>query len=507
MDPRKLAEKLSPTERDLLLTLRERDGVEPQHVLGSGDFREEVQVMNAASWLRSKGLVRIRERLVRSYSLRDPAWAEKDLPERKALNVLQGEPKIDVEELRNRCALEKEELPIVLGWLKKKGWAEIQKRKGRTLVSLTQAGKVASELPGPDEMLIRRLAQGELSEDEADPRVLSMLKQRKEIVRERRRVRRTIHLTEEGRRVLEAGLEPTEEVAQLTPEIFQKDGWRGRRFRKYDVRAYAPASYAGKKHPVTWYIEKIRRIFLEMGFAEIEGNYVGPAFWSFDALFQPQDHPARDMLDTFYLKRSLRYELPGKEVLKRVAEMHEHGGDVGSTGWGYKWDLKEARRAVVRPHTTANTIQYLAEHPDPPQKAFIVGKTFRRDAPDATHLPEFHQIEGVVMEEGANLAMLIGTIKEFYRKMGFETVRFRPAYFPYTEPSMEPEALLEGRWIELGGSGIFRPEVTAPFGITTPVLAWGLGLERLVMVLEGITDMRTLIWNDLEWLKASRAVF
>jgi phenylalanyl-tRNA synthetase alpha chain len=505
MDPRKVAEKLSPGERDLLLALKERDRVTPEELIQAGVFSQEVQVMNAASWLRSKGLVRIRERLVRLYSLADETWAERELPERRALRVLMEKPELDVEELRKRGSFRKDEMPIVLGWLKRKGWADISKLEGRTVITLREEGRTALDVLGADELLVQRLAQRELREDEADPKVLSMLRQRKEIVKERRRVQRSIQLTEEGKRVLEAGLEPSEEVAQLTPEMLQTGEWRGRRFRKYDVRAYAPASYAGKKHPLTWYVEKIRRIFLEMGFTEIEGDYVGPAFWSFDALFQPQDHPARDMLDTFYVKEQLEFELPPEDVIRRVAEMHESGGDVGSTGWGYRWSLEEARRPVMRPHTTAHTIRYLAEHPEPPRKAFIVGKVFRRDAPDATHLPVFHQIEGVVMEEGANLAMLIGTIQEFYRKMGFEKVRFRPAYFPYTEPSMEPEAYFDGRWIELGGSGIFRPEVTAPFGIHTPVLAWGLGLERLVMVLEGISDVRMLIWNDLEWLKSSRA--
>jgi phenylalanyl-tRNA synthetase alpha chain len=506
MDPRKVAEKLSPGERRLLLALKERGRATPGQLIEDGTFEEEVQVMNAASWLRSKGLVKIRERLIRLYSLKDPAWAERELPERRALKVLHEAPELDVEELRDRASFTEEEMPIVLGWLKRKGWASILKRDGRTIVALRDAGRVALDVLGPDELLIQRLAGGEIGEEDTDPQVLSMLKQRREILRERRRVQKTIHLTEEGKRVLEVGVEPVEEVAQLTPELLQTGAWRGKRFRKYDVKAYAPASYAGKKHPLSWYIEKVRRIFLEMGFTEIEGDYVGPAFWSFDALFQPQDHPARDMLDTFYVKDPLEFKLPEAKVVKRVAEMHERGGDIGSTGWRYKWDLEEAKRAVMRPHTTANTIQYLAEHPEPPQKAFIVGKNFRRDAPDPIRLPEFHQVEGVVMEEGASLAMLIGVIREFYRKMGFEEVRFRPAFFRYTEPSMEPEVYFDSRWIELGGSGIFRPEVTAPFGIDTPVLAWGLGLERLVMVLEGISDIRTLIWNDLEWLKATRAV-
>ncbi len=507
MDPRELAGKLSPGEKALLQALGGRAPVTPEELLEAGAFREHVEVMNAASWLRSKGLVKIKERLVRLYSLRDPSWADKELPERKALQVLLEREVLEIDDLRKEASLGKKELPVVLGWLKKKSWADISREDGGTKVSLRDEGRLAADVDGPDELLIRRLAEREVHEKDVDPQVLSMILQRQEIVRERRRVERSIELTDRGRKVLEAVQEVPDAFAQLTPEMLQTGGWRNVQFRQYDVTAYAPLSYGGKRHPLTAYIEKIRRIFLEMGFTEIEGDYVGPAFWSFDALFQPQDHPARDMLDTFYVKGDLSYRLPGKKVVDRVAAMHERGGDVGSTGWGYRWDVREAKRPLLRPHTTAQTINYLAEHPDPPQKAFIVGKVFRTDAPDSLHLPgEFHQVEGVVVEEGATLSMLMGTLAEFYRKMGLERLRFRPGYFPYTEPSVEPEVFLKDRWIELGGSGIFRPEVTAPFGITTPVLAWGLGLERLVMVLEGLSDIRTLVWNDLEWLRGSSPI-
>ncbi|MFQ5918911.1 MAG: phenylalanine--tRNA ligase subunit alpha [Thermoplasmata archaeon] len=500
-----LAEKLSPGERALLLALEDQEGATPGALVEAGVFQEEVQVMNAASWLRSKRLLKIRERLVRVYTLMDPAWAERELPERRALTVLLDAEELPLPELAVRAGFSDEEMPVVLGWLKRKGWADIEAGGDSPIVRLREEGRLAANMRGPDELLLSRLGEGELQEGDADPRLLSQLRQRQEILKERRQVLRTLHLTKDGARLVTRGLEPAEDVAQLTPDLLQTEAWRKKRFRKYDVKAYAPAAYAGKKHPLSAYTQKIRRIFLEMGFTEIDGDYVGPAFWSFDALFQPQDHPARDMLDTFYLKEKLKFDLPTKAVLRRVGETHERGGTTGSTGWGYRWSEKEARRPVMRPHTTANTIRYLAEHPDPPQKAFIIGKNFRREATDATHLSEFHQVEGVVMEEGANLAMLMGTIGEFYRKMGL-SVRFRPGYFPYTEPSLEPEVRLPDQWLELGGSGIFRPEVTSPLGITTPVLAWGLGLERLVMALEGLEDMRTLIWNDMDWLRASRSV-
>ncbi|MGC9307358.1 MAG: phenylalanine--tRNA ligase subunit alpha, partial [Thermoplasmatota archaeon] len=298
------------------------------------------------------------------------------------------------------------------------------------------------------------------------------------------------------------GLEITEEIAQLTPELIQSGAWRDRSFRRYDVQSFAPAVHPGKRHPLSRLIERVRRIFVEMGFQEIEGGYVEPCFWDMDVLFIPQDHPARDMQDTYYC--STPAELPiDEELLTVIKEVHETGGETGSRGWQYDFDDKQARRVVLRTHTTVNTIRYLAEHPEPPAKVFSIGKVFRRETIDSTHLPEFYQIEGIVHEKDAHFRQLIGLLTEFYRKLGFENIRLRPAYYPYTEPSMDVEVKWHGQWMELGGSGIFRPEVTEPLGVTEPVLAWGLGLERIAMELYRLSDIRQLYLSDIEWLRTA----
>jgi len=230
---------------------------------------------------------------------------------------------------------------------------------------------------------------------------------------------------------------------------------------------------------------------------EIKGQIIQSSFWNFDALFQPQDHPAREMQDTFYLDS--KAQIPD---FARVKEMHECGGAVGSTGWGGCWSAEVAKQEVLRTHTTAVTIKYLADHPEPPVKAFGIDRVYRREAIDATHTPEFEQLEGVVMDEGVTFRHLLGVLKEFYAKMGFEEVRFRPGYFPYTEPSVEPEVFIDGLgWVELGGAGVFRREVTAPFGIEHPVLAWGLGVSRVAMLKLGLKDLRLLYQSDMEWLR------
>ena len=500
--PREATSQLSYLEKKVLLTLKEIGTSTPEEILKAGKFGELVKVMNASSWLQAKGLISIKERLARYYKLERKQWATKNLPERRVLKALHKERgSATLEDLRKRGDLTENEFTIALGWMKKKRWANVEKSQGITKVVITDKGRDALLTKGPDEVLLQDLSGGELPEEAIDPQILRMLKGRKEILHEREIIRREISLTPEGQKVIQKGIELKEEVAQLTPDLLSSGKWRKVEIRPYDVKAFAPSIYPGKRHPLSKYLDKVRNIFLRMGFTEMVGDFIQSAFWVYDALFQPQDHPARDMPDTFYLEGIESMDLPDESLVSRVSDMHETGGNIGSTGWGYKWERTEAEKAVLRAHTTPLSIQYLFSHPNPPIKAFSVGRCFRRDALDTTHLPEFYQVEGIIMEEDASLGMLIGTLKEFYKQMGAEGVRVRPSYFPYTEPSLEPEVQFGGEWLELGGAGIFRKEVTEPLGLKHPVLAWGLGLERLVMALEEIDDIRKLYLSDIDWLR------
>jgi len=471
--------------------------------MGSQDkgFVSQVEVMNSCSWLRAKGLVEINEKLEKYYSINTKRGKLQELPERRALKVMKkGHGTITVNELRKDKHMRSEEVPIALGWLKRKGWARIEKRAEETILELTEDGKNFLGKRGLDEDIIDRLAEGESHESELDLDIIENLKKRQDIIKEREVVVRTVSITDEGKALTEAGLEMAEEISQLTPQLIQSGEWRSKTLRRYDLGTFAPDMAGGKVHPLQQFIEKARRIFLDMGFEEIETGFVQSAFWNMDALFTAQDHPVRELHDTLYLKQPRAMNLPETGLVKKVKQMHECG-DEESDGWQYDWKEEEATKALLRTHTTVNTIRYLAEHPDPPVKVFSIGRVFRKESLDATHLPEFVQVEGIVMEEGANLAMLVGLLKEFYRRMGVPEVRIRPGYFPYTEPSMEPEIFYNGQWMELGGSGIFRPEVTKPLGVKHPVLAWGLGLERLVMPLLDVTDIRDLYISDMDWLK------
>ncbi len=407
---------------------------------------------------------------------------------------------MDIDSLRKSSKLKPNEVQLAIGWLKRKGWATISKEEGQTIIKITDKGKGALDSKGFDEKLIEKLKGGELSEEELDKDVVKKLMSRKDIVKERSSVLRTMTLTDLGKEIAEMPLDFKEQISQLSPELLQTGKWKEVEMRRYDVEMFAPSVYGGAVHPMQRIILKIRNIFLSMGFTEIETDFVHSCFWNMDALFIPQDHPARDAQDTFYMKKPNRFKID-EDLVKKIRDMHEHGGDLPSKGWEYLWNLRESEKAILRTHTTVNTISHLAAHPDPPVKVFSIGRVFRREALDSTHLPEFQQIEGIVMEEGANLKMLIGILTEFYRRIGFDKVRIRPGYFPYTEPSLEVEIQFEGKWLEFGGAGIFRPEVTAPFGVKHPVLAWGLGLERLVMMRYKLKDIRSLYFNDIDWLK------
>ncbi|MCK5024287.1 MAG: phenylalanine--tRNA ligase subunit alpha [Thermoplasmata archaeon] len=479
-----------------------------RRIMDSGDsiFVSQVEVMNACSWLRSKGLAEMSEKLEKYYSLVSKRTGQMDLPERRALKAMKkAHGTMTVDELRKDKNLKSEEVPIAMGWLKRKGWITIDKKGGETVLELTQTGKDMLSKKGLDEELIETLAQGQKHESEIEEDIIDKLIKRQDIVKIKEQVVRTIMITQEGIDLVDAGLEIFEEISNLTPELIQTGQWRDKSIRRYDIGTFAPDINSGKMHPLQQYIEKVRRVFLSMGFLEIDYGYVQSAFWNMDALFTAQDHPARELHDTLYLSQPGDMELPDSNIVDKVKKMHETG-DENSDGWQYDWQRDIARKSLLRTHTTVNTIRYLAQNPEPPLKVFSVGPVFRKEAVDSTHLPEFIQVEGIVMEEGANLAMLVGLLKEFYSRMGIDNLRIRPGYFPYTEPSLEPEIFYNGSWMELGGAGIFRPEVTKPLGVEHPVLAWGLGLERLVMTLLEMKDIRKLYVSDIDWLRDSPSI-
>ncbi|OYT44115.1 phenylalanine--tRNA ligase subunit alpha [Thermoplasmatales archaeon ex4484_6] len=506
----RIREELSLNEKRLLLALRDERSLRPDKAVRKGGFSKEVEVMNAASWLRSKGLVKISEEFLRRISLGRRTYAVSGLPERRVLEYLaKHDGAASLEELEEKGKFSRQEIGIAIGWLNRKRWARVRKEGGQTFLVMTETGKKMSGKKGEDEKIIDILSRKEMDAGDIPADVLKDLKGRKDVITEREEVLRRLELTDLGRKVAESGLELKREVTNLTSEMMRSGKWKDVEFRRYDVNTFATTPDSGRVHPLTHIIERIRRIFLDMGFSEITGNYAELELWNMDALFIPQDHPAREEQDTFYIRTVSPLDPLGlvedkdMDPYELFASVHENGGETGSTGWGYRWSKEKADRAILRTHTTVNTIRYCFNNPKPPIKVFSIEKVFRNESIDSTHLPEFHQIEGILVEEGASMDMLVGLLREFYARMGFEDIRVRPGYFPYTEPSLEVDVHFNGKWMELGGAGIFRPEVTQPAGIDDPVLAWGLGLERLAMMVLGRKDIRDLYISDMDWLRSA----
>ncbi|MCU0632249.1 MAG: phenylalanine--tRNA ligase subunit alpha [Methanolinea sp.] len=465
---------LSLNEKRLLKVLEPLKKADPATLAARMETSGE-SVIQFAMLLEGRGLCRVEKQVDTTYSLTDEGarYAREGLPERQLLQSF-GD-RIPMSEL-TRHPLSR----IGIGQMRKKGWVAI--RDG-------MVEKTGNDAPGEEELALRDLSRGGAGLGELLKRGL---------VTDHQETSYLIALTTEGETLVKRGLDLEAEVGTLSREQIITGTWKDLRLRRYSLGTLPKRIYPGKVHPYQRLIGEMRNVLLYMGFTEIYGDIVQSAFWNFDALFQPQDHPAREMQDTFYLKETIQVP-PGFE---RVRDMHLHGGTTSSTGWGGQWSREKAEQCVLRTHTTSLSIQHLAAHPEPPVKAFCINRVYRREAIDPTHLPEFEQLEGIVMDEGVSFRHLLGYLKEFYFRMGFADVRFRPAYFPYTEPSVEPEVFVPGLgWVEMGGAGIFREEVTAPWGIHHPVLAWGLGVSRMAMLRLGLKDLRLLYKSDIEWVK------
>uniref|UniRef100_A0A0E0QYS1 phenylalanine--tRNA ligase n=1 Tax=Oryza rufipogon TaxID=4529 RepID=A0A0E0QYS1_ORYRU len=317
-------------------------------------------------------------------------------------------------------------------------------------------------------------------------------------------------------------------ATDVTQEHLRSGDWKDLEFKDYNFGAQGQPIAIGYVQPLLEVVrEEIQNIFLQMGFTEMPtNNYVESSFWNFDALFQPQQHPARDSHDTFFLEGkgpvSLKIKAPHficsssappaatkqlpEDYLEKVKEVHQRGG-YGSKGYGYDWKRDEAEKNLLRTHTTAVSTRMLyklaQEKPFAPKRYYSIDRVFRNEAVDRTHLAEFHQIEGLICDYGLTLGDLIGVLEDFFSSLGMSKLRFKPAYNPYTEPSMEIFSYHEGlkKWVEVGNSGMFRPEMLLPMGLPegVNVIAWGLSLERPTMILYGIDNIRDLFGPKVDF--------
>jgi phenylalanyl-tRNA synthetase alpha chain len=478
--------------------LADEAGVQPETATG------------AAFALEDEGLVALTEETVESAALTDEGrtYLEDGLPEvrfyRGAIEAGAADEPAEMGPVIGAAGLEGPAVDIALSNFARKGYGQIDS-------GAVTADPDADPDADPEAAALAALDAGE-SVDDAD--VLGQL-ERRGLVEITETTVRSVRLTDDGVTALMEGVEVAETVGQVTPELLTSGEWQDVEFAEYNVEADADEVRTGKTHVLRQQAENVKDTLVGMGFQEMQGPTVDADFWINDCLFMPQDHPARNHWDRFALEQPAQIDELPEELVERVESAHRNG--VGPDGEGYHspWDLDFAKALALRGHTTSMTARHLSGDAlgelEPPQRFFSIEKAYRNDTLDATHLLEFFQIEGWVMAEDLSVRDLMGTFEEFYEQFGITDVQFKPHYNPYTEPSFElfgrhPET---GELIEIGNSGIFRPEMLEPLGVECDVMAWGLALERLLMLVTGAEDIRdvhgTLV--DLDFLRSEEVLY
>ncbi len=508
MNDSDLATTLNNIERKILPLIKENH--EFLDLVDESGLKD-IEVMRALQWLQNKNLVELKEQITEFVSLdvNGKEYSKKGLPEIRFLKSLTDKFQ-DLNSILKISGLQKEEVNICIGTLKKKAAIDLKKDKGLTF-KITDQGKKLLEKPSLEQQFLEKIRNSPIDFAHLAPEekfAFDNLIKRKGIIKKEQIKKKYANLTELGKLVSKQDLS-ADYIERLTPKMIKSKEWKDKKFRKYDVKVNVPKINYGKRHFVNEAINYIKKIWLELGFKEMQGNMLQTSLWDLDALFVPQDHPAREMQDTFYIKDPRTGKID-KSWLKKIKAVHEHGADTGSKGWQAPFSEEKAKENLLRTHTTVLSAQTIAKlkEKDLPQKFFTVGKVFRNETLDWKHLFEFYQVEGIVVDPDANFSNLIGYLKNFFGKMGFKDARIRPAHFPYTEPSAEIDVLhpVTGKWIELGGCGIFRPEVTKTLiGKEIPVLAWGFGMGRIISAYFGITDIRDLYKNDLKQLREMKS--
>ncbi len=477
---------LHPVERALLLALRQREGQATVSELT--DEFDQSQIMRTADWLEEKELITRQQETQEKVQLTNrgkDAYGD-GVPERALLQRVQKQ-QVPVSQLSER---------------EKIGLAQAAKQQLATViekqVQLTEKGKQYLNTSLPVEKGLRKVDEGK----KVDTETYAYLQERG-LVTEETHVTRTLLLSKKGQSI---DLETATGTTQLSTNHIQN--WEDYHFLPYDMTKPVETQYPGKKHPYLQFLRRVKQQLIAMGFKEMTSPLVELEFWNFDALFQPQGHPARELHDKFEIAKPGYGTMPKEKqsYVHQVKKAHEEG--IGeSCGWRYRWSQKKAKRLMIRSQNTAASARALAEDTHP--KLFTINRVLRPDTIDKTHFIEFYQMEGIVRGPELTLQHLLGYLEHFGKEIaGADAVTFRPSYFPFTEPSVElfihhPQL----GWIEVGGAGIFRPEVTQAFDISDTVLAWGLGIDRLAMAQLNVEDIRSLVFpHDLAYLRDSQVI-
>ena len=463
-------------------------------------------VAGAAFALEAEGLVAVETDTETEYVLtaEGDRYRESGLPETRLYRATKAaEEPVSIDTAAKQAGLGEAERSVALANFARKGFGTIE---NGTIYPAADAA--VDDDPEADGLVA--VAAGETPPAGTTDRLLE-----RGLIDRQEQTTRRVRVTDDGVTALMEGVEVQDAVGAVTPELLTSGDWADVEFRSYNVAAAADEQPPGRPHVLRALAERVKEVLVGMGFHEMTGPHVDADFWINDCLYMPQDHPARTHWDRFAMAEPTAVDGLPADLVERVKTAHQEG--VGPDGDGYNapWEETFAEALALRGHTTSLTARYLAGEAvgeiDPPARYFSVEKAYRNDTLDATHLLEFFQIEGWVMADGLSVRDLMGTFEEFYARFGITDIEFKPHYNPYTEPSFElfgehPET---GELIEIGNSGIFRPEMLEPLGVESDVMAWGLALERLAMLLTGAEDIRDLHGTlvDLEFLRNAEVVY
>ncbi len=488
MELKSIVGSLSEIEKQALKSLSGTD-FETAEAIAKKSCLPIDSVRRAISWLQEKALIEVKEQKSSELKLSQMGKSSfsKGLPEKmfvQAISALGG--KAELQEVQKKSQLNTPELNAAIGLAKRNAWVSVQKNEKGLLLELTGLEKPLLQGKFILEILLKKINAGQkIGENEKS--ALKELLQRG-LAEETQKTQYSAKLNEEGKKAI-----------TMLGTVKK---------RSFNIEGKVPEIFIGKKQPYVQFLNQTRRKLTELGFIEMDSPLITQEFYNFDALFQPQDHPARSWSDTYQLKQPKFGKLPAKEIVARVKAAHENGGNTGSKGWQYSWSQEIARRLMPASHCTAHSARQMVKGVKVPGKYFAIARVYRPEIMDATHLIEFNQMEGIIIGEEMNFRKLLGMLKQFAIEFaGAEAVKFVPSYFPFTEPSCQLNAKHPDLgWVELGGSGIFRQELTRPLGIKQPVLAWGIGIDRLAMFKLGIKDIRQLFSENLNWLRQQKSV-
>ncbi len=516
MDLASLVKTLHPLEVKVLLRYGQEEPLDAARLQAELGYKEG-HANQAFSWLCAKGLAAEAGRSARTVYELTPLgreMAERGTPEERLLRFLGENGASRLPEIAAALGLEQKDVGSAFGLLSKEGLAAMDAEKRASRI----AGAASARLAAVRRLLERAAAApgGLLDESELDAAEKAamggMARKRgagdaafRASERETVIYRLSAEAAAAAAELKEAGV-TGEELGAVTPEILEKGLWKSASFRPYNIRSPAARLIPGRRNAYVEFLDSVKDKLVSLGFEEFDGSLVETEFWNSDALFMPQFHSARDIHDVYYLDEPKKATAIEEPYLSSVAATHENGGPTGSRGWRYSFDREFTKRLILRSQGTVLSARQLPKA-KVPGKYFGIARCFRYDKVDATHLSDLYQTEGIVLGEDVNLRTLLGFLEMFAVEVaGAKEVKYVPGYFPFTEPSVEVHIKhpVLG-WFELGGSGIFRPEVTEPLGVKAPVLAWGIGIDRMALMALGLNDLRELFSPDIEGVRLRRA--